>query len=401
MLYDRRLSVLRNYTVFLILTPLFFVGFSTIISPSIWFKILPMASEVRYLDLSLLTYNVDCFTMGQTDLSSLNCDPGGRDFNYPLPLLQMFKLLNLGADSTLVVGFLFLIVVIATFGLIHYMFIKNNSTIYESVILSLSFVSPPVLLLLERANVDILLFALLVFVIFFARFRIVILLAGIVGFGLKVYLIGLAVFGLRRKDTIYFLIMLFSCSVWLLITYRDFIRVFQYSDYYEWGSFGIRALPIQVFNYLQVSFSGKGLFLISNAVGLILFASILWVVSRFMNSREHFPLFDLSTENATTRFCLAAGVWITIYFIGLNFDMRIIFAFPLFFMLTSRVRFFSLLPFVFVLFSAFYLPWLQSIGDSFILFFTVLVFYQLLRIMRSNFLAVSTRVFPSPNRRMV
>ncbi len=374
-----------NYTVILALTPLIIVGLLTFISPSIWFKILPMASEVRYLDLSLLTYNVDCFDLGQFDLSSLNCDPGGRDFNYPLLLLQAFKVAGLGAETTLAVGFLSFILLVASFGFMHYLFIKDDSSIFEKLLLSFSFVSPPVLLLMERANVDILLFALMIFVILFAKHRFVVLTIGIVGFGLKIYLIVLALFGLRKKDLVFSLTMLAVCFIWFALLYRDYIRVFQYSDYYEWGSFGIRALPIQILNYLQVSFTGKGLFIFSNVLGFILFAITVWIFSRVMKSLEHSSLFNLSTELATTRFCLAAGVWITIYFIGLNFDMRMIFLFPLFFMLSSSVRFFSLVPFLFVLFSAFYLPWLQSIGDFFILLFSAVVFFQLLCVIRNNF----------------
>ena len=83
-----------KYRATLSVIPLTLVGMFTFLDPSAWFKLIPMASSIRFLDLSLLTFNVDCFNAGQTDLNTIDCDPGNRDFNYPTAVFRLFVLLD-------------------------------------------------------------------------------------------------------------------------------------------------------------------------------------------------------------------------------------------------------------------------------------------------------------------
>lgn len=391
----------RKYMAIYTLVPLFATGIFAICRPSLWLHLLPMASDIQFLDLSLLTFNVDCVEGENTNLSQINCDPGGRDFNYPGILLSLFHFLHLGSTSTFAVGMvLFLSVVISLIVLIRVL-VQSTLVVTEAFMWACAFMSPPILLLVERGNIDSLIFLLFVMALIFARNRLVVLFIALFGFSLKIYLIGLSIFGLRKKDVGFISFALTFSATWFIWNREDFFRVFKNSDYFEWASFGLRALPIQLFDYLGIHPAGKMLFLLSNLFGLLLLLALFTALVVYTKGNTHASFFDLSTEISRYRFCLSGGVWSVIFLIGLNFDMRMIFIFPVFLQLEDQLRGKLLPVLLVVLFSAFGPYWLQSVGDLLLHLFSALVVHQLFLITLTNFSLIRFMDSLIPKRREI
>ena len=397
----KRPIMYRKYMALLTLGPLLATGFFAICRPSFWFHLLPMASDVQFLDLSLLTFNVDCFEGADTDLSQINCDPGGRDFNYPSVLFALFHLLHLGSSTTVAVGTALFLLLVLSLAVLILVLVKSNFEALEAFMWAGAFVSPPILLLVERGNIDSLIFLLLVFALVFARYRFIVLLTSLFGFSIKIYLLGLSVFGLKKKDLGFILGSLTLSATWFIWNRHDFLRVFKNSDYFEWDSFGLRAFPIQLLDYLGIHPGGKILFLVSNLIGALLFLAMFLGLVLYTRRSRHFSFFDKSTELSYYRFCLAGGVWSVVFLIGLNFDMRMIFIIPVFLQLENELRKRLLPALLFVLFSAFGPYWLQSISDLFLHLFTALVVHQLVFIALTNFSLIRLIDFFIPKRREI
>jgi hypothetical protein len=387
-----------KYRAVLSVIPLTLVGMITFLHPSTWFKLIPMASSIRFLDLSLLTFNVDCFNAGQTDLNTIDCDPGNRDFNYPSAVFKLFVLLDWNSTSTVALGFFLFLIVSSGLAMISQIYLAESAMNFELLLWSLVFTSPPVLLLIERGNIDSLMFGMLALCLFFAKKLFLVLVIAVVGFTFKIFLIGMSIFGLLKKQFILFFLILSICTAWIILNLSDFQRVFRNSDYYEWISFGSRALPIQMFRYFGFNPDGKMLFVISSLIGFSLSALTVLILSVSNNQRSLIPsFFDTNTYEKRLRFGYAGGVWICIFFMGLNFDMRLIFLIPVFMQLRIRYRR-KLLPFlVFFMYSTFGPYRLQTIGDLLLTIFTSLVVFELLRLFMENFKFNPIKRFPHSN----
>jgi hypothetical protein len=379
-------GILHKYRSAVAVLPLLLIGLVTFFKPAMWFHLIPMASDVRFLDLSLLTFNVDCQNSGFKDLSTINCDPGGRDFNYPIAIFKLFLLLHLNSSSTIYLGFILFMLVVAVLYLLTQIFLRDSANGLEIFLWALIFTSPPVLLLVERGNIDSIMFGLLAIALVFSGNRFLVFSIAIFGFAFKIFLGGLALFGLLKKDRMYFILASLLCLTWFVINFGDFIRVFKNSDYYEWISFGSRALPIQIFDYLAYHPDGKLLFLMSNALGLFFLILVIAILILFKKFGFALPfLFDTSSETKRYRFSYAATVWTVIFFIGLNFDMRLIFLFPVFMQLRTRYRNKLLPVFVFLMYTSFGSYKLQTFGDVILSIFSCLVVFELIRLLMQNF----------------
>lgn len=116
-----------------------------------------------FLDLNFLLKYVECFNNGFNPYIDKNSICIG-ELNYPLILLKLFIKLGLGPDHTYVIGFTFIVGFVISVSLLF-----KKLTIKQFILLLLIFISPPILFLLERGNIDILIFILILFSIFYIR----------------------------------------------------------------------------------------------------------------------------------------------------------------------------------------------------------------------------------------
>lgn len=116
-----------------------------------------------FLDLNFLLKYVDCYKNGFNPYIDKNSICIG-ELNYPLVLLKLFIKLGLGSDHTYLIGFTFIVGFVISVSLLF-----KKLTIKQFILLLLIFISPPFLLLLERANIDILIFILILISVFYIR----------------------------------------------------------------------------------------------------------------------------------------------------------------------------------------------------------------------------------------
>ncbi len=118
-----------------------------------------------FADLRSITHALDCVANGVDPLTTNACDPFGRPFNYPSIWLRL-GVLGISSASTDVIGFLFMALFWASLLLIY-----DTRTTASGLVAFAAAISPPVLLGLERGNIDVFIFATSVITVYFLAKR--------------------------------------------------------------------------------------------------------------------------------------------------------------------------------------------------------------------------------------
>jgi hypothetical protein len=122
---------------------------------------IPVGPE-PFLDLIALTSTSECLTTSGWTIAGPSCDPYGRLFNYPSAWVYLFALFHLNADSTFLVGNVFILILVGVVLVVGLLIRRAGARPSDYLVLSLAAVSPAVLFATERGNVDILILGLLV-----------------------------------------------------------------------------------------------------------------------------------------------------------------------------------------------------------------------------------------------
>lgn len=186
----------------------------------------------------------DCWGGGHDPLIENPCDPAGRIMNYPR-VWVLLHFLGLTQDRTLVFGG----IVVALF-LGSVLLLVGRLSIPEGVIVAVAVVSPAVMLAIERANMDLVIFALFVGAVFAwaARERLtpllspaIVLMAGIMKL-YPVFALPAFAFTGRRRMTWVVAAAFAAMGVYLLLTLDDLRVVMQAPEGGLLYSFGARIL---------------------------------------------------------------------------------------------------------------------------------------------------------------
>ena len=121
----------------------------------------PMYPE--FADLRSVTHRWDCVRRGVDVYSHPGCDPWGRAFNYP-PIWLLPAYLGLGASATIAIGLTEATLMVAALAALF-----PQRTAKTQITTFLIAVSTPVVFAIERGNVDILIFVVIVAAFFATR----------------------------------------------------------------------------------------------------------------------------------------------------------------------------------------------------------------------------------------
>jgi hypothetical protein len=274
-----------------------------------------------FIDLNSVLGSADCYKSIGFDIYNY---PIGHEcaYNYGSWLMRTISFIGLGERHTYVVGSIFIV-------LISYLvaFVMTRNTLTRSSLFFglLIFISPPIMLLLERGNIDTLMFVLV-------TLSALIIASGNLNTGLfvifitvlyKFYTVGLAIllaFFCRSKVNLFIWLSVISLAVvQILNDFRSgpgFINT-------EWTSFGAPVFGI----YLKY-FNIKIPYLLSLIFGFLILILATWFVSRTWT-----PLYKIYKElqNASLEtipsyylFIFFAIIHTTCYILGMNFDYRLI-----------------------------------------------------------------------------
>ena len=115
--------------------------------------------DPTFADLRLITSASECSQNSTWSMNADSCDPWGRPFNYPSLCVEIFSFFNITESHTNFLGLfeITLLGITLSYWLRRAILSDSNFQIWSYVLPFFIFaLSPPVMLLAERGNVDIL-----------------------------------------------------------------------------------------------------------------------------------------------------------------------------------------------------------------------------------------------------
>jgi hypothetical protein len=269
-----------------------------------------------FADLRLLPGSAESYRAGFNPIYDNPGDPLGRHFNYPFAWYFIFYT-GMKPDDTIWIG------VLLAFGYVFCAWIFSRRIgLPSACLIAIVLFSPASILAVERGNVDLFIFILCTLVLLFLETHtwlatVILMTASF----LKLFpIFGLAIF-LRENYSRFWAISLSALVIFLVyagLTYPNISASFAYTEKGAELSYGVNVVPLyleqllhskQLFDVLTPLFSFAGL-------GLSLFISYLG------SSSDPLPVNESSHLSA---FRLGAMIYVGTFFIGNNWDYRLIF----------------------------------------------------------------------------
>ena len=344
-----------------------------------WLKVPPLLP--KFSDLAVVTYTSECARLTQSwTMDSPTCHPAGLPYNYPSLWVRLFKVPGVTGSHTEAIG-IALFAVVAACCYIIVKTIARNAPKSSLVLLVFILLSPPTWLILERGNIDAIIFALLVVTVIVGKrtdgWRHVAVGLIAIATNLKVFPAASSLLAAGERVRVKFamvgLFVLFGG--WRLISE---LRILQLrTPQSREKSFGLNVLPQHLANLVGESLQSR--YARASGLAILALAALVAVlVSRTMHAKQ-FRLDVLGIaaaihSNRTHRstWLVFGTTFIFVYMIGSNWDYRLVFIYPLAAVLAdvtesiSRVRFLLLL-IVGVVYMSYPAWYLQPVGDIVVL----------------------------------
>ena len=269
----------------------------------------------HFADLRVIIGGAESYALGYDPLINNPNDPWGRVMNYPR-IWQWLFLLKINQNHTTYIGmaFIFLFVV----GIFLFLKPINNITAW---LLTMSLFSPAVLLGIERANNDLLIFFIVSLALLVLRRSALAAMSLILtGFILKLYpLFGLGCLLKENQKTLLRLaiISLVIILIYLGFTFEDLVRIRQGTPRSIGLSYGVDVFWMSVQSHSPLA--GKILHLLSYGMVLFLVIFVLWL------NRNAFQAPVSEKDNHIDAFRLGSMIYLGTFMLGNNWDYRLLF----------------------------------------------------------------------------
>jgi hypothetical protein len=294
-------------------------------SVDIWPRLGVPSGPSLFFDTRNLTAALECRRLGFDPLVQNPCDPWGRPLNYPRVWLAL-RWLGLNQSHTVPLAIVFIILFLGSI-----LLLIGRVSLGRGILVAVAICSPSVMFAIERGNMDIVVFTLMVLAVLAWRVRsrwadvaspLVVLLAGTAKiypvFALPAYLF------MRRRTAA---IAAVSCAVvfalYALVTIGDIQAVAEVAPQGDYQAFGARILPAAIYHrFVPDRWQGgaitKQLLVI---VPLLAAAPLVW-----FPGRRRLPAPDEGADTPT-RLAFYAGsmIFLGTFAIGNNFDYRLVF----------------------------------------------------------------------------
>jgi hypothetical protein len=270
-------------------------------------------------DLDIWICGIDAMRDG-LDPYVVGCDNAKSYFNYPR-LWALFSYVPFITRSNLVaIG----IAQLSLFYTSLYVFV-GRLNLFAAIVYSILFLSPAVLVAVERGNCDIIIFLLLMIAVFAHRTKYQHMGLLLFSAMLKLYPVGafLSLLNLSRytvKRRFYFLLFISFCFLSYLILQADNMRVVNLQTPRPFGgqTFGLGEIPAALIKYFRIS---EDVFQVSIYLGFIVFMFLLSYRILYRKS------VSLSVDEGIAGFAylIGSGVFLIACAFGFNFGYRLIF----------------------------------------------------------------------------
>jgi hypothetical protein len=314
----------KNLNTFF-LTSIFFLAISFLLYTSNW-KILQywgIAGGDRFIDLGSVLSSADCFSNIGFKIYDY---PIGHAcaYNYGSFLMQTLNLLQLGSGSKIIIGIFFIFAICAIFSITAS--ITGKKYLLDYAYLALLLFSPPILLLMERGNLDslILIMTFLIAVLVSSNKNTLAILISFVGALYKFY--PLILVPLLTLDVKKWLLRVFYAVLSVLVVIQIFYDIQRGPGFINtsYASFGA-----PIFG-LYLTYVGVGLSYTSCVIlGWVI--SLIATIMMYLFYRRTGPLIQtekvISFKNSTQEnfYLIFISLHIFCFLLGMNFDYRLIF----------------------------------------------------------------------------
>lgn len=294
-----------------------------------WLRI-PVLRDA-FFDLRVMTSGLDCYRLGIDPLlkgpcASLMGIPYA--WNYPRTW-YLLAFTGLGEKHTVFLAIIFILLFFCSI----FIFVKKLN-FRESILYALILCSFPVTDIVEKCNIDIIIFLLFsVIIIFLTRkpiFKFLSYLIILLAATLKLYPVSAITYSLREKPKNFLIcniIVIILFSIYLFITRRDLAYVYKLTPKktaFSNGAFVYMDFLNQTFstnypkyhNFVATFFEYRHLF----ALSIVGFISIICFVI-FQKQRNS----EMSIDDNIDAFRIGASVYLGTFLLGNNFDHRLIF----------------------------------------------------------------------------
>jgi hypothetical protein len=299
--------------------------------------------SLPFADLRLVSSASDCLQNGGWSYSDLNCDPWGRPFNYPSLWVKIFSAVGVVEAQTEFIGRMQIILLAATmFWWVRFTFQLAASRYCRSILIGVVVIflaSPPVLLLMERGNVDILIFfGLSIATVLISRghYFVPIALLSLLG-ALKIYPLASFVIVLKSKFTwkkVFFFLIAFGLAGISLIGEWQFVLSRSIST---WNSisYGSSLVPLILFQVLGLPGSKS----LATLLGWLAFFVTVFIM-KFSFATQLTSFGKTLSLNSNSLFVLQGfgSAFLFTYLVGTSYDLRLILLLPVFLTFASLTR---------------------------------------------------------------
>jgi hypothetical protein len=278
-----------------------------------------------FFDTRNLTAALECRRLGFDPLVESPCDPWGRPLNYPRVWLVL-RFLGLNQSHTVALALMFIALFFAAVFLL-----MGKISLGGGALLAVALCSPSVMFAIERANLDIVVFTLMVVAVLLWRTarpsaQAISPIVVLIGATAKIY----PVFGLpayvilrRRLPSVVAGLCLATFAAYAVMTLNDIQAVARVAPQGQHYAFGARILPVAIYHLVIPDRWEGGI--VSKQVLVILPALAIGGVIWFLG-RRRLPLEDDTAGTASRlAFFLGALIFLGTFAVGNNFDYRLVF----------------------------------------------------------------------------
>jgi hypothetical protein len=308
-----------------------------------WLFFYQYALKNQFADLRLITSNSECFSNGLvTNLWEETCDPWMRISNYPTIWIEFFSWLKISEDETFILGVLMGSLTLVILNLFLLRYLPDFSRLQKIILLCGVVHSLPLFMLLERGNVDQIIFCLLFLIVstqisrnrFFQVFGILLLACATY---LKLFSIGGAaiLFFLRIKDRNFkdSALILLSQGIAVFALQDQLGKIMKFSPTVPSEQFGLRSFPSWSLSILNPGTEANQNFFALSMIGMII-AILLAVITLYFSGagKTKINFTNLSQRDFESAefitLALFGGSFAAAFFAGSNWFYRFVFLIP-------------------------------------------------------------------------
>jgi hypothetical protein len=341
MSYPKTSSRIKLSLVTFLPSLFFFLSCLTFIVFSNWNAAVRISLDKTFGDLRLITSNSECVLNGVTETLLKDCDPWGRDFNYPKAWLEIAKFFGIRSSATDILGISLVVILTISFSILALSFkYSERSSVFslkgDTFLRTIIFCSPPSFLLAERGNIETIIFFLLILIAilplkYFWTTVIIWVLAG----NLKIYPIISFVFMSMHQSRFRrsLVSLIFGFSVFAYFTAGQLKGISKASDYFPFDSFGSQIFS-RMLCYPQKT---SGLLCNSNIqvlLGLITLLAAWMFIQVFLKNqferiREKFHKVLQGSPKTDKAILVFGSTFLFTFLIGTNWDYRLVLIYPI------------------------------------------------------------------------